>query len=178
MKDFNELWKFATRHGSIVQERSELEHVFNIIKGCKSYLEIGTAEGNSLYVLSHALEDDARIVCVDWCETHTEEQRNEVIKEMEQKNISILAYDSHSMSASNLVRGLFDVVLIDAGHTYADVIADAMVFGKLATKYILFHDMQLPEVKAAFEWYCKTQKFENVTTFINSDQYGYGIVTL
>jgi hypothetical protein len=51
-KTFDELWRFVvTRSASfpVVQEYHELQHIFDLMKGCGSYLEVGSAEGNSLY---------------------------------------------------------------------------------------------------------------------------------
>ena len=46
---FSQYWDFIAKRGvSTIQERSELEYLFNLMQGCESYLEIGSAEGNSM----------------------------------------------------------------------------------------------------------------------------------
>lgn len=179
MKSFDELWKFATRHGAIVQERSELEHVFNLIKDCESYLEVGTAEGNSMYVLSHALKEYALITYVDLAEPHTLAQREEVMTQIHNPIMEIHG-DSHDLKCINLAQSKapYDVVFIDAGHTYEDVILDAVIYGQMAKKYIIFHDVQLTSVNKAFEHYVKATHAKSVTKFVNSEHYGYGIIIL
>lgn len=184
LKDFNDLWKFAIRHGEIVQLRSELEYVFNLIRGCRSYLEVGTAEGNSLYVLSHALEPDPKVAYIDWNEDHTRQQRNEALEAMKPIDVLPIHWNTHSYRAIDVANrwGHYDVVLIDAGHDYEDVVMDAVNYGCLADKYIIFHDTQLPEVKRAFDWYCKYRRFDkSVTTEVYNEPnspYGYGIIRL
>lgn len=178
MKSFDDLWRFINSRGSVVtvQEYRELEHVYNLIKDCKSYLEVGSAEGNTLYILGHNMQ---RIVYVDYGETHTELPRKEIISNLSAA-ITALLGNSHDHKLIHKAEryGPYDVVLIDAGHSYEDVVADAIAYGGMARKYLIFHDIQLPQVKAAFEWYVKQQKYEKVTTFINSDNFGYGIIEL
>lgn len=183
MKTFDELWKDIEERSKrwcipIVQEYKELEYVFKLIKGCKSYLEIGTAEGNGLYVLSHALSDDAFIEYVDFGEKHTKAARDEVCAKIKQRAVdnhgnSHYAFIINQMCSREIDR---DVVFIDAGHTYEDVIADAIAYGHLATKYIIFHDICLPPVKAAVEWYLQQNPQFKYHEFINSPSYGYGII--
>lgn len=189
MKTFDELWRDLqerTRRLAIpiVQEYKELEYVFNLIKGCSSYLEIGTAEGNGLYVLAQALAQYPSIDIVDFGEKHTHAPRAEVLKKLFDIGIGVREIYGNSHSVVGQViradsRGELDkseVVFIDAGHTYEDVIADAIAYGHLATKYIIFHDICLPPVKAAVEWYLKQNPQFKYHEFINSPSYGYGII--
>lgn len=195
---FDKLWKDIEERSQrwsipIVQDRAELEHVFNLMKGCKSYLEVGTAEGNSLYVLSHALPDKAKVFSIDFGEKHTRLPCQEITSKLRER----LDFNSHTCNShahyappSALERwGIdktpifiwelekpYDVVLIDAGHTYEDVIADAAAFGWMANKYIIFHDIQIPEVRKAFDWYCAQNPQFKRSEFINSTTYGYGIL--
>lgn len=194
MKTFNDLWRDLeerTRRLAIpiVQDYKELEHVFNLIQGCHSYLEIGAAEGNSLYVLAQALKDRRGymrpITIIDYGEKHTAGPRKEVIDKLKVEGITVWEelFNSHNTEAIKRAQytteegiNCFDVVLIDAGHTYEDVIADAIAYGHLATKYILFHDIQLPAVRAAYEWYLKQNPQFKHYEFINSQTFGYGII--
>lgn len=194
-KTFHELWRDIEERSRrwaipIVQDYKELEYVFNLIKNqpkyleCDTYLEVGTAEGNSLYVLSHALHNGpfSRIEFIDYGELHTAGARNEILDKLPIKAFGHLG-NSHNVRIINSANqetheGLSysSCVMIDAGHTYEDVIADAIAYGHLATKYIFFHDVQLPLVKAAVEWYLKQNPQFKYHEFINSETYGYGII--
>lgn len=185
MSDFEPLWRWIiTRAGgetNVVQERHELEHIFNLMKSseCASYLEVGSAEGESLYVLSRAMKEGSKIVTIDYGEAHTQQSFNEVLDAIRSKyNVTSICGDSHAQETKEKATKLswYDCVLIDAGHKYADVVADALAYGPMAKKYIFFHDVQLPDVRAAFQWYAQKHRFKKVSTFINSSTYGYGII--
>lgn len=199
MKTFDELWKDIEERSQrwaipIVQDYKELEYIFNLMKGCESYLEIGTAEGNGLYVLAQAIKTSDRLfvkeddeissrhgveVCeiIDFGELHTKAARDEVIAKLQEMDISINENYGNSHNTKICPSyDEYDAVFIDAGHTYEDVIADAIAYGHLATKYIFFHDIQLPEVRKAFDWYCAQNPQFKRSEFINSTTYGYGIL--
>lgn len=179
MIDFESLWRWVmdrSSHGVMtVQERSELEHVFNIMRDCQceSYLEVGSAEGNSLYVLGHIPD---HIEYIDLGEPHTKSARDEAIDRLG-KDVCEFFGDStrpethHRMSQ-------YDCILIDGGHDFATVLSDCIMYASLAKKYVFFHDVQLPEVKAAVEWFCKRWKLGSYSTFINSPTFGYGILKI
>lgn len=175
LKDFETLWQFATRHGPIQQDKTELKYIYNLIKDYHSYLEIGSAEGASLHVLGHGKQF---VAYVDIDEDHTRVQRNEVIDGFKRPPQGFHG-NSHSNEIINQISSPVDVVFIDAGHTYEDVIADAMSYGLLATKCLLFHDVQLPPVAAAVDWYVAQQGWQDrYSAFINSTTFGYGIIKL
>lgn len=180
MSGFNELWDDIVKRSvgfPTVQDKSELEHVFYLMEGCESYLEVGTAEGNSLYVLAHALKRNARITYVDYGEKHTTPHRNNVVTKLTQDGYYIkeVLGDSHNPEVVMKANGRYDVVLIDAGHGYGDVVDDAENYGKMATKYIIFHDINLPEVRKAFDEYAAGKKSYTIS---NSTHFGYGIIQL
>lgn len=177
---FEERWKWITRRGgseqNVVQERHELNYIYNLMEACKcgSYLEVGCAEGDSLYVLGSLVP---LIHYVDFDEDHTRAKRKEVIALMPEHDI----YGHHGDSTSyevvhSLAKKKFDCVLIDAGHTYQCVMSDAQNYAKLATKYVFFHDVQLPAVKQAIEDFRKQTDLGTYSEFINSDHYGFGVI--
>jgi hypothetical protein len=175
---FDELWRYIAKRGCItVQEYHELQFVYNLISGCASYLEIGTAEGNSMYVLAHALAPNARITYVDFGEKHTTPYRCEIVAGLETEGYRIMAVlgDSHDQETISKARALYDVVLIDAGHKFEDVIQDARNYGKMATRFIIFHDINLPEVSEAFDLY-KKETGHKAYRISNSETFGYGIL--
>jgi len=160
----------------VVQNREELEHIFNLMTGCSSYLEIGTAEGNSLFVLANAMPKGSDITYIDLAEPHTAQHRNEILKQLKDYNIVGLHGDSNEYKTKAQLAGKYDAVLIDAGHKYDNVVMDAMLYGHFARKYIFFHDVQLPEVNRAYESFCKQSPGNRNYKVINSFDYGYGII--
>lgn len=187
---FDKLWHDIVERSQrfsipIVQDYKELEYVFNLLKTCGSYLEVGTAEGNGLYVLAHALSrsglDNANnpyIEIIDFGEKHTDLPRREVLNKLDYGICQHLG-NSHSADiVGKTTLEKYDAVFIDAGHSYEDVIADAIAYGHLATKYIFFHDIQLPPVRKAYEWYAAQNPQMKKSEFINSPNFGYGILEI
>jgi Methyltransferase domain len=175
MTEFDKAWKWARNRGTFQQEYSELKHVFDLMKACncKSYLEVGCAEGNSLYILSHA-SDHSEYIDID--EDHTRKQREEAIAELGRP---VGKYHGDSANPSTHPRNRkYDCVLIDGGHDYTTVLSDSAFYGTLATKYIFWHDVQLPEVKRAVDYFVASRKLGKYTQFINSSTFGYGIMEL
>lgn len=184
MKPFDELWRWVmdrTQHGVMtVQDRSELEHVFNLMRGCdcSSYLEVGTAEGNSLYVLGHAVSGP--IDYIDLGEAHTLDARNTVVDAIRgERHIGEFLGDSTNSTTWSKRSGYwdykYDCILIDGGHDFATVLSDSILYAPLATKYVFWHDIQLPEVRKAYEWFKRRYAIGEYSEFINSDTFGYGI---
>lgn len=181
MKTFNELWAFIKQRPGVmtVQNREELEYVFNLMRDCDcgSYLEVGSAEGNSLYVLSHAVRDKGIIQYVDYGEPHTEQPRRRVVNEIKESKYEVYeCLGDSTKPQTHPYKRKVDVVLIDGGHDYTTVISDSIMYAPLATRYVFFHDVQLPEVKAAVDWFVKRWDLGEYSEFINSDSFGYGII--
>lgn len=180
--NFEEAWDYIYRRAvkkslAMVQDKSELEYVFNLLKDCNSYLEVGTAEGNSLFILAQALPKGAEITYIDWAESHTTPFRNELLEQLTDYKITAIHDNTHNIdNVFKVVPRLVDTVLIDAGHTYEDARQDAVLYGPLAKKYIIFHDIQIPEVNKAFEWYCNLRSDCRTYRVVNSTDFGYGII--
>lgn len=176
---FEDLWNYVENNCKVLaQNKTEMEHVYNLIIGCESYLEIGTSEGNSLYVFGHAMKSGSEITYVDAAENHTREWREGKIAALlldDYKITGIHGNSHHKDSVEAAQKKRYDVVFIDAGHTYSDVLQDANNYGPLADKYILFHDVQIPQVMEAYkDWLAETGRTGELV--INSDKYGYAIV--
>ncbi len=176
MSGFNTLWDFITkRRAFVVQEREELEYIFKLIQGCESYLEVGTAEGDSLYVLSHALKPSSRITSVDLGEAGTRVLVAQVIQLLIPVH-SVGVYRGNSMDAATYPnKQKHDVVLIDGGHDYDTVKSDISMYAPLATKYLLFHDIKLPGVKQAVDEYVSMGGVK-YHEFVKSPTMGFGII--
>lgn len=195
LSDFEKAWSFVVERSSqgvmTVQNRDELEHIYNLAKGSQTYLEIGTAEGNSLYVMGHAFSGN--LYFVDLGEPHTEKPRQDVIDRLSEKHRIMqvfgdstyenirrrletkLSYNERDMDCYD---GYVDCVLIDGGHDFATVLSDSLSYTHRVRKYVFWHDIQLPEVRAAYEWYKARYKTGKYSEFIKSDTFGYGILDL
>jgi len=189
--EFNKLWKEITRREGVitVQNCEELEHVYNLMCDCETYLEVGTAEGNSLYVLAQALGKNSKwevtpiVYYVDFGEKHTTPARDEVVRYLKDKGIQVKSClgNSHHPDVVALPQAdlsMYDVVLIDAGHSYEDALADAAAYGWRAKKYIIFHDVQLPEVRRAYDWYRAQMPEKESYRVVNSETFGYGVIKI
>lgn len=182
MSDFDERWKWITKRAggesNVVQERHELEHVYNLIKACdcKTYLEIGSAEGTSLHILGSIPES---VDYIDLCESHTETLR----KEITGQNAKFTCFKGNSTNKetylNRIAKKLYDCVFIDGGHDFDTVISDSLMYATLATKYVFWHDIQLPEVREAVDVFLKHHKhLGTYSFFVNSPSYGYGILEI
>lgn len=189
MKTFDELWDFIKIRPGVttVQDRTELEYIYNLMKECEpeSYLEVGTAEGNSLYVLGSAIKKNGTIRYIDYGEKHTAHPQHRIVTELQNLEINVIGRLGDSTnpntyffknSINHEAYMKHDVVMIDGGHDYTTVLSDAIMYAPLAKKYIFFHDIQLPEVKAAVDWFVRRGDLGEYHEFINSTHYGYGII--
>lgn len=176
-KNFEELWEFARTHCDVLaQDKKEMEHVFNLIKDSESYLEVGTSEGNSLYIFGHALKKGSEITYVDLAEAHTQPYREEKLRYMKGYTVHAIHGNSHDPQViKEAQKRKYDCVFIDAGHTYNDAIYDARFYAPLATKYVFFHDVQLPEVMGAYKQWQLESGMKGYE-IINSLNYGYGVI--
>lgn len=190
MKTFDQLWRDVQARCQkyaipLVQNKEELEHVFNLISNCESYLEVGTAEGNSLYVLARALKPRAKVAIIDYGEKHTEIPRNEVIEGLRSEDIEVKEIYGDSTTKETVSRAGHvwehfypDAVMIDAGHDGESVMSDAISYATRARKYVFFHDITMPGVAKAFAWYSQHhEQLFKASKFVNSDNFGYGILT-
>jgi predicted O-methyltransferase YrrM len=153
--EFLKRWEFINHRGlPVVQDKEELAHIYNLAKECDSYLEVGSAEGNSLYAVGGALKGNS-LSCIDLNHNNVGKHRENVIKLLEDEGKKVTQYlgSSHDPRIVKSITRDYDMVFIDAGHSYPDVIADSVVYGARAKKYIVYHDLVLKEVLDAFNWY-------------------------
>lgn len=179
---FEECWKFIqdrceAQSYPMVQDKQELEYVFNLMKGYSSYLEVGSAEGNSLYVLAHALEKGASITFIDYGEAHTTYKRDEIVSLLIAEGYKVrgILGNSHDEAIIKAAQAKYDIVMIDAGHSYEDVKQDIENYLPMASKYCIFHDIELLGVRKAFD---EMKTGTNHHYFIRSESYGYGIIKI
>lgn len=174
MRDFKAHWDWALTRGKFQQDFVELKHIYDLMTGCKSYLEIGSAEGNSLYILGHAVT--GHIDYIDIGESHTDKLRNEAITKLGKPVRSFIGDSTNPKTYPKDFKS--ECVLIDGGHDFATVLSDSILYAALATKYVFWHDIQMPAVGAAVEWFVKRWTLGKYSTFINTDNFGYGILEI
>lgn len=179
---FQDHWDFIVKRSAdmcmpVVQDEQELSYVYGLLERCESYLEVGTAEGNSLYVLANAMKKGSEITYIDWAEKHTKDKRDFILSKLTDYNITSVHGDSNDYTTLDRVKNKrFDAVLIDAGHDDFNAAIDALFYGPLATKYIIFHDIQLPDVGRVFDWYSRQMPQKRFYKVVNSESYGFGVI--
>lgn len=132
----------------LLQHRGEHDRFLSILKaeGVRSYLEIGSMYGGSLWRVGNSLPKASRLVSVDFM-VDTPDARPHLdacIAELKRSD-----YDAHSIVADSAspetvarVRGLgpFDCVFIDGAHTLEAVTSDWENYGPMG-RIVAFHDI-------------------------------------
>jgi len=144
---------WSIRPRQIKEEITELLKILAEHKP-KLILEIGTAEGGTLFLLSRVSSPDAVIISVDLPGGRFgggyPESRVPLYKSFEryEQKIYLIREDSHLVSTANTVEKILegrklDFLLIDGDHTYDGVKKDFEVYSKLVGKggIIAFHDI-------------------------------------
>jgi cephalosporin hydroxylase len=112
-------------------------------------LELGTRYGVSTSAFAHSAYKVWTIDIED-CSQYIPEGITNTIH---------LVGDSTSIEYDSFVR-YPDIVLIDTEHTYQQVIKEFEHIVFLHPEYVLFHDLQIPEVKDAIDYIADTYGYE------------------
>lgn len=136
---------------AILQDIREIEAFIEVLQGedVRSYLEIGSKHGGSLWRVGRKLPKGSRIVSVDL--PHGDDSFKESQKSLEEciDALSKMGHDAYLLigdstdpeivsDVTNL--GPFDVCFIDANHTEPYVRKDWANYGPLA-RIVAFHDI-------------------------------------
>ena len=135
-----------------VQDLNELAEFVKFVReqNVRSYLEIGSKYGGSLWHVARAMPRGSRIVSVD--QPHmsafkrpvSQPYLEGVVKELKNGgyDATLILGDSTSEKVVSMVRSLapFDLCLIDANHAEEYVRSDWVNYGPLA-KMVAFHDI-------------------------------------
>lgn len=136
----------------ISQVESEIVGLIDILKreNVRSFLEIGSRFGGSLWRIAHALPPGSRIVSVDsgkgmgGRKPGATESLEQCIKELRRGGYDahLIFGDSHRADTINRARrlGPYDAAFIDGDHEYRGVIQDWNHYGPMA-KIVAFHDV-------------------------------------
>lgn len=142
---FDQLWtESCARLPVVVQEKRELFALYALMKevNCESYLEIGTSNGGSLWVLAAAVDGDLTVV--DIREPKSKELFDAAVAHTKARAV---IGDSTDPATVENARGAYDVVLIDGGHDYDIVKKDLQNYGPMARKLIVLHDINHRDVQ-------------------------------
>lgn len=115
-------------------------------EGIKSYLEIGSMYGGSLWRAAHVMPKGSRVVSVDYA-THTPEalpHLQEAVNDLKSEgyDVHLLHADSTAPETVEKIAALgpFDCVFIDGSHTLEAVEADWKNYGPMG-RIVAFHDI-------------------------------------
>lgn len=117
-----------------------------------SYLEIGTARGDTFHEIVTHMPKGSKAVAVDypeksWGLNGSQNQLREVSKDLKKQgyDINIIWGNSqHNGVVENVTKHApFDMVFIDGDHTYEGVKSDWENYGKLG-RIVVFHDIADP----------------------------------
>jgi Methyltransferase domain len=135
----------------MLQDPAELQQFINILKqeNVRSYLEIGSKHGGSLWRIALSLPKGSRIVTVDL--PHGDGSFKDSEPNLKQCCVALMrkGYDVHTVLGNSIepqtvekVRALgpFDACFIDANHTEPFVRKDWANYGPMA-RIVAFHDI-------------------------------------
>lgn len=144
---------------NMAQDEAEIAAFAGLLaaEGVKSYLEVGSKFGGSLWRAATALPPGSRIVSVDLPGGTKAWRESEASLKACHAELRRLGYDTHAIWGSSFdakviaqVRALgpFDAALIDADHRMSGVTQDWKNYGPMA-RIVAFHDLAW---KRAPEW--------------------------
>lgn len=136
---------------AMLQHENEIARFIDILKreNVRSYLEVGSKFGGSLWRVATALPAGSRIVSVDLPQgdtsfKHTQPSLEACVEELKQRGYDahLILGDSTKTEVLSAVADLapFDACLIDANHTEPYVRSDWSNYGPMC-RLVAFHDI-------------------------------------
>jgi cephalosporin hydroxylase len=137
---------------AVLQNQSEIRDFAEILvrNGVRSYLEVGSKFGGSLWYVANRLAPRSRVVSVDLPHGDTSFKNSQPALEDCVKSLKNKGYDAHLIigdsTAEEVVEkvrqlGPFDAVFIDANHTLPYIEKDFANYRPMAKKLIALHDI-------------------------------------
>lgn len=136
---------------AMLQNTVEISRLAKLLKeeNVKSYLEVGSKFGGSLWYIANQLEKGSRIVSVDLPHGDTSFKQTQAPLEECVQALKKRGYDAHLILGDSTDQkvidqayalGPYDAVFIDANHTIPYITKDWENYSRV-TKLIAFHDI-------------------------------------
>jgi len=144
--------------GQIIKELEQLITICQKLK-VTSYLEVGARDGGALEYFVTRVRTINKVCTVDWVgqrwgRANSDIQLNVVMESLEASGLDTYTIYGNSTTPEIIAEaqsyGPYDVVFIDADHTYDGVKADLKNYGPMATIVIGMHDINHPANSPAF----------------------------
>jgi len=180
-----------------IQVKQEIQALLSILseQNIHVMLEIGTANGGTLYLFTRMIDSNAKIISLDMPSGKFgggyESFKIPFFTNFAQKNqrIFLVRADSHSASSLSTVKSILkeqklDFLFIDGDHTYKGVKKDFQMYSPLVRKggLIAFHDICKGHLKLSGEvhkfWNEIRHAYKYQEIIGSHDQKGFGIGVL
>lgn len=196
-----DLLKFAfSEVGSLITPWQYLEEITALVEEIerlqpKRALEIGTANGGTLFLLCRLAHPKAKVMSIDLPEGQFgggyPEWKTEIYQKfaLPEQSLQLLRADSHRLETEQAVRSFFgkkelDYLFIDGDHTYEGVKQDFEMYSPMVRKggLIVFHDIaEHPGSECQVDkfWH-EVKEGRDYKEFVNDwkqGQYGIGVIT-
>lgn len=176
-----------------VQVESELKDFISLIKERQvtSYLEIGTARGDTFFEIVKAMPKGSRAVAVDlpmsaWGLKDSNNYLDAAAKELSKEyDVKIIYGSSRERKIIDQVKNLapFDAVFIDGDHTLEGVTYDWKNYGRMG-KIVAFHDIvddmkrnkRGETIDVPLFWASTKTEFEHVEFIGEESKMGIGVL--
>lgn len=180
---------------AFLQNLSELQMFIELLKceKVKSYLEIGSKHGGSLWYIGKSLPSGSKVVAVDLphgdssfknSQPNLQECVNALRKRMRHQ-VSVILGDSTSAEVIEEVKqlGPYDACFIDANHTEPYVRKDWANYGPLC-RIVAFHDIghskpiekERKQIEVPIVWKELKEKYRHKEIRLDKDTNGIGVL--
>jgi len=178
-----------------MQRRSEIRKFSKIFAKIrpKTVLEIGTAEGGTLFLLTRLSDPNALILSISFSRKRTFREIFYHSFAMYNQKLFFLERDSHKLSTLEELKKILknrqiDVLFIDGDHSYEGVKKDFEMYGPLVKKkgIIAFHDIVkvspdfAPDVEVNKFWneIKENYEYKELVEDWNQEWGGIGVITM